>query len=51
MSSNEDEIGENTLVIQDWMLLCTHQPDLEQANMDASSGIDWSAEGKSYGSL
>ena len=51
MSSNEDKIGENKLVIQDWMLLCTHQPVLEQANMNASRGIDWSAAGKSYGSL
>ena len=51
MSSSEDEIDQNPLVIQDWMLLCTHQPHLEQANMNASSGIDWSAAGKSYSSL
>ena len=50
MSNNEDEIDENPFVIQDWMFLCTHQPDLEQANVDVSSGIDWSAAGKSYSS-
>ena len=33
------------------MLLYTHQPDLQKANIDASIGIDWSAAGKSCSSL
>ena len=48
---DEREDDQHPSTVQDWMLLCHHQPDFEEGIAGISDDVDWSAAGKSYADL